>query len=187
MADNLRRAMETSTQYETTTITKGGVKILIRPIKPEDAPLLVNLFNTLSKRSIYYRFFSALKSLPPDMLARFTQIDNDRDIALVALDNNESEGKILGVARLMGYQDRKGGEIAVTVGDPWQGKGIGSTLMEHLMAVTKKKGTESLYGLVLSENSHMLALARKLGYETSCIRNAHQVELKLDLGSKLLN
>ena len=88
-------------QDEITTTTKGGKSLFVRPIKPEDEPLLVDLFQNLSPKSIYFRFFSPLKSLPHTLLARFTQIDYDRDIALVALDQTQMEKEILGVARVM--------------------------------------------------------------------------------------
>ena len=174
-------------QYEKTATTKGGLKILVRPIKPEDAPLLVDLFNTLSKESIYYRFFSPMKSLPPNMLAYFTQIDYDRDMALVAIDDTPPKERMLGVALLMSFPDGKKSELAVVVGDPWQGKGIGATLMEYLIALAKERGTESLWALVLAENKNMLALARKLGFKTSWVRDAHQYEIKIDLRSVSTN
>jgi acetyltransferase len=77
-------------QYEVRTTTKDGAPLLVRPIKPEDAPLLVELFQTLSPRSVFFRFFSPLKTLPPEVLARFTQIDYDRDMALVAIEPTET-------------------------------------------------------------------------------------------------
>ena len=86
-------------QYEITTTTRGGGTLFIRPIKPEDAPLLVDLFDSLSEETIYYRFFSPLKSLSHKMLVVFTQIDYDQDMALVAMDASEPEEKILGVSR----------------------------------------------------------------------------------------
>ena len=73
-------------QYEKTLVSRGGIPLRIRPIKPEDAPLLEDLFRVLSTRSIYYRFFRPLKEIPADLLVRFTQIDYDRDVALVAID-----------------------------------------------------------------------------------------------------
>jgi acetyltransferase len=164
-----------------TTITKAGVPIFIRPIKPEDAPLLVEFFNTLSRQSVYYRFFSALKSLPPKMLARFTQIDYDRDMALVAMDNTQPKEKMLGVARFMGDPDGKKLEIAVAVGDSWQGKGIGAALMESLVSIAKERGVESIRGDVLAENNHMLALARKLGFAVSWNFDSRLYEMKMDL------
>jgi acetyltransferase len=170
-------------QYETTATTKGGLELFIRPIKPEDAPLLVDLFHSLSQRSIYYRFFSPLKSLPPEMLARFTQLDYDRDMALVAFDKTHLGEKMLGVARFMGYPGGKRGEIALAVGDPWQGKGVGVMLLKRLMAIAKERGMESLGGPVLEENTHMLGLARKLGFEVSRAPGERVYEIKMDLKS----
>jgi acetyltransferase len=174
-------------QYETTFITKGGIEIFIRPIKPEDAPLLVELFHTLSKESIYYRFFRPMKSLPPDMLAYFTQIDYDRDMALVALDQAQPKERMLGVARIMSFPDGKTAEIAVAVGDPWQGKGIGAALMDRLIAIAKERGKETLCGWVLGENTQMLALARKLGFKISWDLEGHQYDIETDLRALSLN
>ncbi|OEU45230.1 MAG: CoA-binding protein [Desulfobacterales bacterium S7086C20] len=167
-------------QYETTTTTKGGIKLLIRPIRPEDAPLLVDLFHTLSPQSIYYRFMGSLKSIPHNMLAQLTQIDYDRDMALVAIDNTHSEEKMLGVARLMSYPGGTKAEFAVLVGDPWQGKGIGATLMKQLIAIAKERGTESVWGLALAENTNMLALGRKMGFKISRIPDCHEYRMEMD-------
>jgi len=167
-------------QYEMSAITKGGVFIFIRPIKPEDEPLLADFFRKLSPQSIYARFFSPMKSIPRTMMARFTQIDYDRDMALVAMSQKQSKEEILGVARLM---SKPGGielEFSVVVSDMWQGKGIGATLMEHLIAIAKERGMETIWGLVLTENTHMLALARKFG-STVRFAGGNQYELKIDL------
>jgi acetyltransferase len=98
------------TQYEYREVIKDGLAVFIRPIKPEDAPSFLDLFHTLSPTSVYYRFFSPMKSLSAPMLARFTQIDYDREIALVALQEERPEGKMLGVARVIG--DPRGGSKA---------------------------------------------------------------------------
>ena len=84
-------------EYELHDETDEGLRLFVRPVKPEDAPLFVELFNVLSPTSIYYRFFSAVKSLSPAMLERFTQVDYDREIALVAVDETGDE-KMVGVA-----------------------------------------------------------------------------------------
>jgi acetyltransferase len=174
-------------QYEFTTTTKGGIEIFVRPIKPEDAPLLVELFHTLSKNSVYYRFFSPMKSLPPDMLAYFTQIDYDRDMALVAFDQIQTKERMLGVARIMSFPDGKTAEIAVTVGDPWQGQGIGAVLMEHLIAIAKERGKEILHGNVLRENTHMLALAKKQGFSVSWDHEDSLYKINIDLRTMSLD
>ena len=170
-------------QYESQTVVKDGLAVFIRPIKPEDAPALLDLFHTLSPTSVYYRFFSPMKSLSASMLARFTQIDYDREIALVALQEERPEGKMLGVARVIGDPDGKKAEFAVMVGDPWQGKGVGAKLLEKCLQIAKRRGIETVWGIVLRENTQMLALGRKLGFEASRTEEPGELELTIDLRS----
>ena len=171
------------TQYEYREVVKDGLAVFIRPIKPEDAPALLDLFHTLSPTSVYYRFFSPMKSLSASMLARFTQIDYDREIALVALQEERPEGKMLGVARVIGDPDGKKAEFAVMVGDPWQGKGVGAKLLEKCLQIAKRRGIETVWGIVLRENTQMLALGRKLGFEASRTEEPGELELTIDLRS----
>ncbi len=153
-------------------VSADGLRIFIRPVRPEDAPLFTDLFKVLSPTTIYHRFFGALKELNPEMLARFTQIDYDREIALVAIDEDDDTdadsqtGRMLGVARIIGDPDGKTGEFAVLVGDAWQGSGIGSSLLEKCLSIAEKRGFETVHGIVLQENRNMLALGKKLGFET---------------------
>ena len=144
-------------QYETKTVREGIGDVFIRPIRPDDAPLLVELFESLSPRSVYNRFFSLLKSLSHNMLARFTQIDYDRKIALVALCKTETGEKILGVARVINEIDQKHAEFSVLVGDPWQGKGIGAELLQRCLSIAKERNVETVYGQVLAENTQMVS------------------------------
>jgi acetyltransferase len=125
---------------ESHLVTEEGLRLLIRPVRPEDAPLFQRFFKVLSPETIYYRFFSHVKELSPQMLARFTQIDYDREIALVALDEDSGNERMLGVARIMGDPDGRHGEFAVVVGDPWHGKGIGSNLLEKCLEIAEKRG-----------------------------------------------
>jgi acetyltransferase len=169
-------------QYEMRTSTKEGREILVRPIKPEDAPLLTDLHKRLSPQTIYYRFFTPMKSLPKKILARFTQIDYDRDMALVAIDETGTSEKMLGVARLMSEPGGEKAEFAVLVDDAWQGKGVGGALMERLIQIGRERGIESLWGLALPENRHMIALGRKLGFSVSKMAGENLYELKIVLG-----
>ncbi len=150
---------------ESHMIDVDGHRIFVRPVKPEDAPLFTAFFKTLSPTTIYYRFFGALKKLNPEMLARFTQIDYDREIALVAMDEESKIDNMLGVARIIGDADGKTGEFAVLVGDAWHGKGIGSNLLEKCLSIAEKQGFESVHGIVLNENRNMLSLGKKLGFK----------------------
>ncbi len=170
-------------QYESQTVVKDGLAVFIRPIKPEDAPRLVDLFNTLSPTSIYYRFFSPMKTLPHSMLARFTQIDYDREIALVALEEGKQTERILGVARVIGDPDGRKAEFAVLVGDHWQGRGVGAKLLEKCLRIAKERGIETIWGIVLRENTQMLALGRKLGFNVSKTDEPGELELTIDLRS----
>lgn len=158
-------------------VTEGGVKLFIRPVRPEDAPMFQEFFKLLSPTSIYYRFFRLVKELPPRMLARFTQVDYDREIALVGLEDDPQAERMLGVARIMGDPDGKKGEFAVIVGDPWHGKGVGSSLLQKCLTIARRRGFKTIQGVVLSENTGMLALGRKLGFKVKKAPDSSEFEL----------
>ena len=167
--------------HETHMVSEGGVPCFIRPIRPEDAPLLEGLFDTLSPQSIYFRFFGPLKVLPHSMLARFTQIDYDREIALIALNESASQEQMLGVARLIREPGGSRAEFSIVVGDPWQGKGIAAALFQRCLTLAKEQGIEEVWGIVLPENTRMLALARKFGFSVNRSPGSLEYELKMDL------
>ncbi len=168
-------------QYEFKEVISGDVEIFIRPIKPEDAPMLVELFNSLSFQSRYYRFMGPMKTLSNDLLVQLTQIDYDRHIALVALGDVEGEEKILAVARVIAGPDREEAEFSVVVRDVWQGKGVGTRLLEKILGVAKEYGIKTVHGIVLAENTQMLQLARDLGFEVSRGRGGNEYQLSIDL------
>ena len=168
-------------QYEITTTTRGGVTLLVRPVKPEDAPLLLDLFESLSRESVYYRFFSPLKSLSHKMLVVFTQIDYDQDMALVAMDTSDTEEKILGVSRLMRKPGGMEAEFAVVVRDAWHGKGIGATLMKHLLFIAEEQSLDAVWGTILPENRQMVNLSKKMGFEIHQDPEEHAYDVRIDL------
>ena len=168
-------------QYETHAFTKGLNKIFIRPIRPEDAQMMVELFNSLTSRSIYMRFFSMMKHLPHSMLARFTQIDYDREIALVALPEDGLKEQLLGVARVILDRGFKNAEFSVLVGDSWQGKGIGAELLKNCLRIAKQRGIKAIWGQVLAENTQMLALGKKFGFSMKRGPETNTFELTIDL------
>jgi len=168
-------------QYESREVTRDGMDIDVRPIKPEDAPLLLDLFESMSKKSRYYRFFTPLKTLSRDMLVRLTQVDYDRHIALVAL-QRDGEEIMLGVARVISDPDRNRAEFSVAVGDPWQGRGIGRKLLERALEVARDYGIKKIQGEVLRENEEMLGLGREMGFEIRRDGDAGDYLLTVDLG-----
>jgi acetyltransferase len=139
---------------------RDGRSIPVRPIRPEDAPLELRFFAGLSERSRYHRFMQHLPELPPKMLARFTQLDYDRELALVAL----HEGEFVAVGRYAPNLDGKTAEFALTVADAWQGKGVGRALLERLCEQARAAGYEALHGYILADNHEMLELAQRLGF-----------------------
>lgn len=168
-------------EHEVRVSLQGLDNLLIRPIRPEDAPLLEALFESLSKRSIYMRFFTPLKRMDSRMLARFTQIDYDRHIALAAIAGPDTEEKLLGVARVILENNLKKGEFSAMVGDRWQGKGIGAELLKRCIDIARRRGVKTIYGTVLAENTQMLALSRKMGFEAKKVSRASEYELLLEL------
>lgn len=135
--------------------------ILLRPIKPEDAPAAVHFFEKLSPEDVRLRFFSPLRELSPKMLARLTQIDYDREMAFLLQDGTD---EILGIGRLACDPDNTSAEFAVSVRSDLKGQGLGRLLMLRLMEYAKRRGTGELIGDVLEENVRMLALCRELGF-----------------------
>jgi len=152
---------------------RGGGWYTIRPIHPNDAQMLQGLVKHLSPESRYSRFVSSMPELPPSMLARFTLIDYDREMALVAVVKDRSPAtngdivetkRIVGVSQYVTNLDQTSCEFSLVVADDFAGKGLGSRLMESIMEVAREKGLTEIEGLVLVKNPTMLNLMKSLGF-----------------------
>jgi len=174
-------------QYESQVDLPDVGNLVIRPIRPEDAKLLQELFDSLSARSVYYRFFSPMKKLSSEMLARFTQIDYDREIALVAIREMAGREEMLGVGRVMPEYDPRHAEFSIVVADAWHKKGIGAELLRRCLDIARDQTIERVWGLVLGDNTHMLALGRKLGFSMKMIPQANAYELSLQFTASAEN
>lgn len=161
--------------------TQESEQVLIRPIKPEDAKPMQDFFEKLSTQTIYLRFFTPLKQLSKRMLIQLTQIDYDREVALVALFPAQSGGKIIGSARIIFTASGTEGEFAIMLADSWQGKGIGAALLKSCLAFSKRYGLKRVFGVVLRENRQMLRLADKLGFKKASSRASNEIELIIDI------
>ncbi|HTQ35066.1 MAG TPA: bifunctional acetate--CoA ligase family protein/GNAT family N-acetyltransferase [Stellaceae bacterium] len=139
---------------------RDGTPVTLRPIRPEDEPLLQDLFAHLSSEDLRLRFFAPMRELGHALGARLSQIDYDREMALVA----QRDGVTLGVARYAADPDRLRAEYAVTVRSDWKGRGIGYLLMTRLIEVARAAGIAELVGDVLHENRRMLDMCRELGF-----------------------
>jgi acetyltransferase len=150
-------------------VLNDGTKLTIRPIRPEDAVLEREFVDGLSERSKYLRFMLVLKSITPQMVSRFTQIDYDREMALIALATTDDGDRQVAVARYVTYPDGRGCEFAIVVADQWHEKGIATELLRRLIDVARDRRLERMDGIVLRENTSMIELARNLGFERHSI------------------
>jgi acetyltransferase len=159
------------TQYIKPWRMKNKTDVTIRPIRPEDEPLMVKFHETLSEESVYHRYFSALNLSQRTTHERLTRIcfnDYDREIALVAElkpDKTDEEKKIGGVGRLSKLTASNAAEFAVLVSDHWQNLGLGHELLKQLIAVGRAEKLESIAGEILAENRAMQRICKKLGFK----------------------
>ena len=150
---------------ETVERLRDGTEVMIRPIRPEDAERETAFITELSDESRYLRFLSLVRHVTPEMVARFTQIDYDREMALIATRKGPDGESIIGVARYVRDPNPASAEFAVVIADRAQRKGLASKLMGRLMTHARFAGIERLRGLVLGSNDSMLELMDRLGFE----------------------
>lgn len=167
------------TKWVTPWRTKDGVEVTLRPIRPEDEPMELELIRGLSTETSRFRFFQIIKDLPHEALVRFCNIDYDREMAFIA-ETREGDRRIeIGVSRLILEPNKKRGEFAVVIADKYQGKGLGIKLVDMLVEVAKEKGVESIFGIIMAENLKMIRLCEKLGFTIRREQENVIAELKL--------
>jgi acetyltransferase len=141
-----------------------GTDIVIRPIRPEDAKIEQEFVQNLSEEPRYFRFMDSIQVFSQSMLARFTQIDYNREMALIAVTEEQGKEIELGVARYAINPDGESCEFALVVADSMRGKGLGHLLMVNLMDVARSKGLKIMEGEVLNNNHSMLKLMERLDF-----------------------
>ncbi len=152
------------TKYFKKVKTKEALDVLLRPIQPEDEPLVEKMFGYISKESLYFRFFGYVPHVTHDFLTRFTNIDYDREIAIIAeVEENEAR-KMIGVVRIITDGWGESAEYAILIADPWQKHGLGSIMTDFILEVAKDKGISKIYASVLATNKGMLRLFEKKGF-----------------------
>ena len=150
----------------------GDEVLTIRPIRPEDAAAHAGFFTRLSPEDIRYRFFSAMRELSPEQIARMTQVDYDREMAFVAVREN---GDTVGVSRLVCEPGGESGEFAVIVQADMKGRGLARRLMQRLIDWGRAQGMAEIDGQVLANNAPMLAFVRRLGFEVHRMKGEDDV------------
>jgi acetyltransferase len=160
-----------------------GQPMLLRPIRPEDGERLAAFYAKASPADMRLRFFMARREVPHSELARYCQIDYEREMTFVALAPADESGvrQMAGEARAVADPDNRKAEFAVQVASRWQGKGLGRALMEKLLAYLRERGLEEVEGQCLSENVGMATLAKKLGFDVGAGPTGDTMELHMDL------
>lgn len=151
-------------KYETIWTLRDGRTVLLRPIKPEDEPLWLEMFQNFSEQSIRYRFFQIIKDTPHETRVRYCNIDYDREIAIVPELTENGRKRILGVTRVSIEPDGKKGEIAFITADPWQGLGLGTKMIDYVLEICKDMKLETIYAITLQDNFQAISLMKKMGF-----------------------
>ena len=150
--------------------------LIIRPIRPEDAEAHAALFSRLTPEDIRYRFFSMVRTLSPEQIARMTQVDYDREMAFIAVRSVDGgPDQTVGVARLVSEPYAPRGEFAVVVEGSAKGQGVGRRLMHCLIEWGRGQGLREIEGQVLAENAPMLAFMRRLGFTLHRSADDHDI------------
>jgi acetyltransferase len=149
---------------EETWQAKNGEAIAIRPIRPSDAEIEQAFVRDLSAESKYLRFLDTMRELSPQLLKRFTDIDYNREMALIAVHFEAARETQVGVARYVTNRDDRSCEFAVVVADAWQRRGLGSKLVRKLVDCARAAGLETIEGQVLADNHRMLEMTKRLGF-----------------------
>ncbi len=152
------------TRYVARWNLSAAMEVTLRPIKPEDEPLVQEMLATLSEETLKERFFQIIKSISHEMLTKLCNIDYDRELTFVAEVKEAQKRRLIGIAGLVIEPDFKKGEFAVVVHDHYQGKSIGYKMIDMLIGVAQERGLEEFYGVVLPENKRMLHVCLKLGF-----------------------
>ena len=167
-------------KYEKNFSLADGTIVHIRPIRGEDEPALSRFFEALSEESVFFRFGQRRINMPHDHLARFCQVDYDRDLAFLAVVGGEEA--IIGDVRLNRFPDLESAELSFTVADSWQGKRIGSLLMDFCIGVAKEIGLKTLLMEIMKSNTRMIRLGYRYGFSRTGEKDEEMEEMHLELG-----
>jgi len=145
-----------------------GQAIHLRPIRPEDEPGLAEMLKNVSRETLYMRFFGYIPKINHTWLTRFTHIDYDREMAIVAVETEIKEGKtteiITGIVRIIEDAWRESAEYSILVADNWQGHGLGNILTDHILEIARKRDIKKIVASVLPNNESMIKLFIKKGF-----------------------
>ncbi|SDS52481.1 bifunctional acetate--CoA ligase family protein/GNAT family N-acetyltransferase [Bradyrhizobium canariense] len=160
-------------QWQRHIEVKDGWRVFVRPIRPEDEPLIHELLRQVTSEDLRLRFFASMKEFSHAFIARLTQLDYARAMAFVAFD--EATNEIVGVVRIHSDSIYETAEYAILLRSDLKGRGLGWTLMQLIIEYARSEGLKTISGDVLAENSVMLAMCRDLGFEVKADPDEHDI------------
>ena len=171
-------------QYASAWTSKTGMAVTIRPIRPEDEPLMVKFHATLSEESVYMRYFHFIQynqRVAHERLTRLCFIDYDREMALVVERKDPATGEpaILAIGRLSKVHQTAEAEFAILVSDAWQGNGFGVELLRRLVEIGRDEKLKRIVATILSDNVAMQRVSRKVGFTLTRVESEFHAELDL--------
>jgi acetyltransferase len=165
------------------TIEFDGRAVVVRPIRPEDEIAHGDFLRGLKPEDVRFRFFGLVREFPHSELARYTQIDYDREMAFIAtVTGPDGHAETLGVVRAVIGPDRLSAEFAIVIRSDLKGKGLGYRLLARMIAYCRDRGVERLIGETLPNNHDMIALAESLGFQQQFNSDDNVVQMTLALG-----
>ena len=173
-------------QYVRSWKLADGIRVTIRPIRPEDEPLMITFHKSLSEETVHLRYFGfpGVEALAAhERLVQICFSDYDREIALIVepIQAEEDQRQIIAVARLIKAYGANEAEVAIVISDDWQGKGLGTKLLGDLIAIGRLEGLERIVGYILPENYVMQHICRKLGFTLRYDRFEEAMEARIEL------
>ena len=166
-------------EYEKTVLIRRGRSVLLRPIRPEDEPMHEEMFRTFSAETRRFRFFGPVKE-SHEMLSRYTQIDYDREMAIIAELTEGDRKKMAGVVRLIADPYNETAEYAIVIGDPWHKLGLGTVMTRYILEIARARGIKKVYAYALEDNLAMIQLFKKFNFIFRREEDYWRVELQLN-------
>lgn len=162
-------------KYKSLWKLRDGQTVILRPIKPEDEPLWLEMFHNFSQESLHFRLFQTIiEPVAHEFSARYCNIDYDRELAIVAEIEDKGQRKMLGVVRLNIDPSENSGEISFIVADPWQGKGLGSKMVDYVIDICKDKKLEKINAIMLPDNYRAIKLFHEMGFSIESLDDGTQ-------------
>lgn len=167
-------------EYTTDFVMTNGKKVVLRAIKPEDEMMEKEMFSNFSERTQRFRFFQLIKEISHEQLVRYTQIDYDREIAIIAEVEENGKKKMAGVVRLIADQYNETAEFAIVVADPWHNQGLGNKFTDYIHEIAKERGIKKITANVLAVNHIMLHMFKIRGFKLEKREDSYYAELVIN-------